>query len=83
MSDFLECLEIIGCLLLLFLGIIAGAMLIGYNVDKYNCETKGEIYDIATDYNLSGCYAVLPDGKMLMQHYEEQTQRTLNVNMIK
>lgn len=83
MSDFLDVLEVLGYALLVVLGIIAGVLFIGYNLDKYACETKGEIYDIDTDYNFTGCYAVLPDGKMLMRHYEEQTQRTLNVNMVK
>lgn len=63
--------------------VVGGIMIIGYNFDKYSCETKGEIYDIDTDYNFTDCYAVLEDGKMLMRHYEEQTQRTLNVNMVK
>lgn len=51
--------------------------------DKMKCSDKAEIYDIETEFHLTGCYAVLEDGKMLMRHYEEQTQRTLNVNMVK
>ena len=51
----------------------------GTITDKMVCSDKAEIYGIDTEYHLSGCYAVLEDGKMLIRHYEEQTQRTQNI----
>lgn len=83
MSDFLDVLEVLGYALLVVLGISAGVVFIGYNFDKYTCEKKGEIYNIETDYNISGCYVEVPEGKMLIRHYEEQTQRTQNIYLVK
>lgn len=51
--------------------------------DNAVCNDKGKIYGIDTEYHISGCYAVLPEGKMLIRHYEEQTQRTQNIYLVK
>lgn len=82
-DDIKEFINFSLCFITLFFLIVGGFMIIGYNFDKYTCGTKGDVYGIDTEYNISGCYAVLPEGKMLIRHYEEQTQRTQNIYLVK
>ena len=83
LEEFSEVAKFVCCFLGLFFIFVSLVVFIGYTIDSSVCNQKGEIYGIDTEYHISGCYAVLPDGKMLIRHYEEQTQRTQNIYLVK
>lgn len=82
-EDIKEVIKFFSCFFGTLAIIISVAFLLGYKWEEEICKQKGEAYEVKTEYKTSGCYAVIPEGKMLIRHYEEQTQRTLNVNMVK
>lgn len=78
-----EAIKFFSCLLATLAIIITISFLLGYKWEEEICHQKGEAYEVKTEYKVSGCYAVLPEGKMLIRHYEEQTQRTQNIYLVK
>ena len=80
MSDWKELLGLIafifGLTILLVVGVFGP-------LSYYDCNVKGDIYNVETKYNLvSGCYAKTEESFVLMKMYEKSMMEITNINLL-
>lgn len=64
---------------IVFLVLLFGSV---YGLNKYSCKNKGNIYGIAVDHNISGCFVKIDETRVPINIYEESIMKATNVRLM-